>query len=312
MFGPRIVRAFEAVKDRVDPDGVLNPGKIVRAPRMDDRRLLRYGPHYRESDTKTVLDWSAWPGPGRRFPGCRRDVQQQRRLPQVCRRGDVPVMAGHARRKAPGARPGQYFAAGTVRSARTRRHGLRRHGRCDGTVRVVQGLPPRVPDRRRYGAHEDRGAGGPFGPTRPVAAGPDLWPFSTHCATHGARALAIASAEPHPRPATTDRSRVGIIVAAIPARMVGPTLHRGEGRRPGRRPAGGAVCRHLQPLDRARHPPRRGSCVGRSRPPGGFSGASRQVRTSAVLRPDLSVGRSGRPRPPGDGTNRGGFRPAHR
>ncbi len=63
MFGPRIVRAFEAVKDRVDPDGVLNPGKIVRAPRMDDRRLLRYGPHYRESDTKTVLDWSAWPGP---------------------------------------------------------------------------------------------------------------------------------------------------------------------------------------------------------------------------------------------------------
>ena len=36
MFGDRMVRTFEAVKDLFDPDGVLNPGKIVRAPR--DRR----------------------------------------------------------------------------------------------------------------------------------------------------------------------------------------------------------------------------------------------------------------------------------
>ncbi|TMQ03397.1 MAG: FAD-binding protein [Deltaproteobacteria bacterium] len=35
MFGDRMVRAFEAVKDAFDPRGLFNPGKIVRAPRMD-------------------------------------------------------------------------------------------------------------------------------------------------------------------------------------------------------------------------------------------------------------------------------------
>ena len=43
---PRLVRAFEEVKDSFDPDGLFNPGKIVRAPRMDDRSLLRYPPGY--------------------------------------------------------------------------------------------------------------------------------------------------------------------------------------------------------------------------------------------------------------------------
>src|SRR5713226_2316983 len=46
MFGPRLVRAFEAVKDRFDPTGLFNPGKIVRAPKFDDRNYFRYGPGY--------------------------------------------------------------------------------------------------------------------------------------------------------------------------------------------------------------------------------------------------------------------------
>ncbi len=62
MFGPRIVRAFEAVKDRFDPDGVLNPGKIVRAPKMDDRSLFRTPPGYQREMPKTAYDWSDWPG----------------------------------------------------------------------------------------------------------------------------------------------------------------------------------------------------------------------------------------------------------
>src|SRR6202166_3899397 len=69
MFGPRIVRAFEEVKHRFDPDGVLNPGKIVDAPRMDDRSLFRYPPDYRINELKTVLDWSAYPGAGGGFQG---------------------------------------------------------------------------------------------------------------------------------------------------------------------------------------------------------------------------------------------------
>ena len=42
MFGSRMVSAFEEVKQRFDPHGVFNPGKIVNAPRMDDRKLFRY------------------------------------------------------------------------------------------------------------------------------------------------------------------------------------------------------------------------------------------------------------------------------
>ncbi|MEV8467184.1 FAD-linked oxidase C-terminal domain-containing protein [Fluviibacterium sp. DFM31] len=69
MFGARIVSAFEEVKTRFDPNGLMNPGKIVQAPAMDDRRVFRYGPDYAVPDFKTVLDWSAWPGAGGGFQG---------------------------------------------------------------------------------------------------------------------------------------------------------------------------------------------------------------------------------------------------
>ena len=62
MFGSRIVEAFEEVKDAFDPDGLFNPGKIVRPPRMDDRSLFRYKPDYKELKIDTVLDWSVWDG----------------------------------------------------------------------------------------------------------------------------------------------------------------------------------------------------------------------------------------------------------
>ncbi|HSG95931.1 MAG TPA: FAD-linked oxidase C-terminal domain-containing protein, partial [Afifellaceae bacterium] len=69
MFGKRIVAAFESVKDRFDPGSVMNPGKIVRAPKMDDRSLFRYPPGYRGHDIATGLDWSAWTGAGGGFQG---------------------------------------------------------------------------------------------------------------------------------------------------------------------------------------------------------------------------------------------------
>ncbi|MBV9736145.1 MAG: FAD-binding protein, partial [Acidisphaera sp.] len=63
MFGTRVVRAFEAVKDAFDPAGLLNPGRIVRAPRMDDRTLFRYPPGYRAAPGFSPrLDWSDHPG----------------------------------------------------------------------------------------------------------------------------------------------------------------------------------------------------------------------------------------------------------
>jgi FAD/FMN-containing dehydrogenase/Fe-S oxidoreductase len=69
MFGKRLVRAFEEVKDRFDPDGLYNPGKIVRAPKFDDRTNFRYGPGYRADPMTTQLDWSAYPGEGGGFQG---------------------------------------------------------------------------------------------------------------------------------------------------------------------------------------------------------------------------------------------------
>ncbi|MEM9784148.1 MAG: FAD-linked oxidase C-terminal domain-containing protein, partial [Pseudomonadota bacterium] len=69
MFGRRMVESFETVKDRFDPTGVLNPGKIVRAPRMDDRSLMRYGPDYAVPETATVLDWPGHKGAGRGLQG---------------------------------------------------------------------------------------------------------------------------------------------------------------------------------------------------------------------------------------------------
>ncbi len=62
MFGSRLVRAFEEVKDAFDPAGLFNPGKIVRAPKMDDRSLFRFKPDYQPLPLETALDWSAWGG----------------------------------------------------------------------------------------------------------------------------------------------------------------------------------------------------------------------------------------------------------
>ena len=62
MFGSRMVHNFEEVKDRFDPAAVLNPGKITRAPKFDDRSLFRYPPDYVHDAIQPAFDWSDWPG----------------------------------------------------------------------------------------------------------------------------------------------------------------------------------------------------------------------------------------------------------
>jgi FAD/FMN-containing dehydrogenase/Fe-S oxidoreductase len=69
MFGARLARAFEEVKDRFDPKALFNPGKIVRAPKFDDRGLFRYAPDYHGEPVKMHLDWSGYPGTGGGFQG---------------------------------------------------------------------------------------------------------------------------------------------------------------------------------------------------------------------------------------------------
>ena len=152
MFGPRLTGAFEEVKDAFDPDGLFNPGKIVRPERMDDRELFRYKPGYAPLPVETG---SRLVGVGGLRPRGR-DVQQQRRVPQVGARRDVSLVPGDHGRAArhPGAR--EHPAARADRSARPQRPHLRRDGGDDGALRRLQGLQARVPDRRRHGADEDR------------------------------------------------------------------------------------------------------------------------------------------------------------
>ncbi|MDH3424041.1 MAG: FAD-binding protein, partial [Gemmatimonadota bacterium] len=59
MLGARLAAAHAEVKRTFDPAGLMNPGKIVDPPRMDDRALFRYGPGYEERSFPVVLDWSA-------------------------------------------------------------------------------------------------------------------------------------------------------------------------------------------------------------------------------------------------------------
>jgi FAD/FMN-containing dehydrogenase/Fe-S oxidoreductase len=84
MFGTRLVRALEEIKDTFDPKGLFNPHRIVRPPRMDDRRLFRYMPGYAPQPVDTALDWSEWGGFGGAIEMCNNNG--------ACRKSDPGVM----------------------------------------------------------------------------------------------------------------------------------------------------------------------------------------------------------------------------
>ncbi|MEM5405271.1 FAD-binding and (Fe-S)-binding domain-containing protein [Paraburkholderia unamae] len=60
QYGPRINAAFSEIKQLFDPENRFNPDKIVRPPKMDDAKLFRFAPGYRERQMRPMLDWSAW------------------------------------------------------------------------------------------------------------------------------------------------------------------------------------------------------------------------------------------------------------
>ncbi|EWY37240.1 lactate dehydrogenase [Skermanella stibiiresistens SB22] len=84
MYGSRVVQAFREVKTTFDPSGLFNPGKIVDAPRMDDRRLFRYKPGYAPLPMETALDWSDWNGFSGAVEMCNNNG--------ACRKSDASVM----------------------------------------------------------------------------------------------------------------------------------------------------------------------------------------------------------------------------
>ena len=62
ILGEKLTRALGEIKALLDPKGLMNPGKIVRPTKMDDRSLFRFKPGYRGDQAKTALDWSEWGG----------------------------------------------------------------------------------------------------------------------------------------------------------------------------------------------------------------------------------------------------------
>jgi FAD/FMN-containing dehydrogenase/Fe-S oxidoreductase len=62
FFGPRLTACLAEIKSWLDPRGLMNPGKIVNPPRMDDRALFRFKPGYAARPPAAVLDWTEWGG----------------------------------------------------------------------------------------------------------------------------------------------------------------------------------------------------------------------------------------------------------
>ena len=57
MFGSRLYNAFREVKRSFDPEGIMNPGKIVDSPPLTQN--LRIGPDYKAAEVDTLLDFTA-------------------------------------------------------------------------------------------------------------------------------------------------------------------------------------------------------------------------------------------------------------
>lgn len=60
MYGPKIIEAFRRIKTTFDPQGILNPGKIVDPLPIDEN--LRFGEGYESQQPRTILDFSVHGG----------------------------------------------------------------------------------------------------------------------------------------------------------------------------------------------------------------------------------------------------------
>ncbi len=68
IFGPVLYQAMRRIKYTFDPQGRLNPGKVVDAPPMTEN--LRYGPDYRVRAFPTRLNWDDFLGFDRAVEQC--------------------------------------------------------------------------------------------------------------------------------------------------------------------------------------------------------------------------------------------------
>lgn len=84
FFGPRLTACLAEIKHDLDPRRLMNPGKIVNPPKMDDRRLFRFKHDYNTLGVKAALDWSAFGGLDKAVEMCNNNGH--------CRKFDVGTM----------------------------------------------------------------------------------------------------------------------------------------------------------------------------------------------------------------------------
>jgi FAD/FMN-containing dehydrogenase/Fe-S oxidoreductase len=78
MFGTQLYGAFREVKRAFDPNGLMNPGKIVDAPMMTEN--LRIGPLYHVEEPQTHFDFSSQGGFSRAIEMCNGVGQCRKKL----------------------------------------------------------------------------------------------------------------------------------------------------------------------------------------------------------------------------------------
>ena len=296
MFGKRLVRAFEEVKDRFDPDGLYNPGKIVRAPKFDDRTNFRYGPDYHAQAMTTRLDWSAYPGAGGGFQGAVEMCNNN----GACRAAAGGVMCPSYRvtREERDVTRGR---ANSLRLAITGQLGpdALTSDEMAETLKLCvscKGCRRECPTGVDMAQDEDRGAGGAGGKIRPVAARPAGGLSAALRALRGEAAVAAQSARCDCRARRNCRRRLRDLARGEACRAgAGMCFDDSQSVIAGRWSEwrSRALRRHLQPLFRARESRCRDRGAERRRLPGACGKAGRWFVAAVVLRQNLSLHRPG-------------------
>ena len=154
MLGRRMTRAYAEVKQTFDPAGVMNPGKIVDPPAMDDPALFRYGPGYAEAKAAralpVVLDWSDSNGLLGAAERCNNNGACRKLQPGVmCPSFRITEDERHTTR-------GRANALRLALTGQLGPDGLRSPEMAEAMALcvVVQGVQARVPDSRRHGSDE--------------------------------------------------------------------------------------------------------------------------------------------------------------
>ena len=146
MFGAEICEAFREFKTIWDPDGKMNPGKIVDPYPITENLRLRHG--FRAARARDAFSFHPRQG---QLHACCDALRRHRRMPAAGKRHDVPQLPRDDGRKTLDARSRPSSFRDDARRCDPRR--LEEPGglRCARPLLVVQRMQGRLPRQRRHG-----------------------------------------------------------------------------------------------------------------------------------------------------------------